>query len=244
MLRQNQSLAAAMILKEIYSSPDLLAFAKPAGLPSAPHSARPTEDSALTRALAQHPELALAKGLQPWEPALLHRLDTGTSGVLLFARTQEAFAQMRAQWKSLTKTYRAWVSPASPQAHALLTALPHAITWPLAHSAKSAKRMLAVTPELPANRIRGRALSALTEIVRVHTHKGELFDLEIRIQTGVMHQIRAHLAASGLPIVGDPIYGTPHAEGMQLHAWRVEISGIPTIEAPLERGIWLNHKSA
>lgn len=230
------------------SNGELLAFHKPAGLPSAPHSSRPTEDSALTRVLAQYPELAGVQGLQSWEPALLHRLDTGTSGVLLFARTQEAFADLRARWKTFSKTYRAWVIPKTPEARAMLSALPHTVEWPLAHSAKSAKRMLAVTPDLPANRVRGRALPARTEIVRVHAQRGEYLDLEIRIQTGVMHQIRAHLAACGLPIVGDTIYGTPHELGMQLHAWRIMIPGASgdgsggsddSIEAPLARGLWL-----
>lgn len=231
-------------LAVLYKGPELLALHKPSGLPSVSLRTGDTE-SALAQALLAHPELRSVPGRREGEPALLHRLDTGTSGVLLFARTPEAFARATQHWEEIDKRYRAWITP-GPDAP---VPAPRVITAPLAHSAKSAKRMLVLTPQTPRNRLRGKPLPALTEVLAVHGRGGPVaesqtgnWDLEIAIHRGLMHQIRAHLAHQGWPILGDPIYGSlehrarsEEAGRLWLHAWRVHI---PWIEE--ERGgVWI-----
>src|SRR5690606_29289920 len=73
----------------IYEDEDLLVLNKPSGIPSVPHSAVETK-TAVGSALAHYPRLA-GVGTRPLEPGLLHRLDTGTSGCLAFAKNAAAF---------------------------------------------------------------------------------------------------------------------------------------------------------
>lgn len=221
----------------IYSDARFLAFSKPSGMPSVP-GASPLQ-SALNYALEQFPELAHLPERRAGEPALLHRLDTGTSGVLLFARTPEVFKETIDRWSEIDKRYRAWVVP-DPQLS--LDDAPHAriISVPLAHSAKSKKRMIPVTRDTHSNLLRGRPLPALTEILTVHDRVqlgqgGHAWELEIAIKTGVMHQIRAHLAHVGWPILGDAVYKGPASSRLHLHAWRI---CVPWLD-PKNGGLWM-----
>ena len=80
-------------LTVLYADAQLIAVDKPAGLHTAPQG-RAGEDSLLARLLERFPEIAALPGRQPGEPGLLHRLDHGTSGVVLAARTPEAFRRL------------------------------------------------------------------------------------------------------------------------------------------------------
>jgi 23S rRNA-/tRNA-specific pseudouridylate synthase len=96
--------------------------------------------------------------------------------------------------------------------------------------------MVAVTPELPPSRVRGKAYPARTVILATREVAPGLTELEVEIETGVMHQIRAHLAHMGWPLLGDPVYrGTP-SRRLWLHA--------ETLEFPLRSGIMLQAKAA
>lgn len=78
---------------------------------------------------------------------------------------------------------------------------------------------------------------AITHLVKTHStpHRlaeeglsrlitqSKVADLEIEIETGVMHQIRCHLAAIGTPIVGDVLYSGPPSDRIYLHAWKLKI---------------------
>jgi 23S rRNA pseudouridine1911/1915/1917 synthase len=195
----------------------ILALNKPSGLPSQ-NQQDPDQDTAERR----------VKNLFPCAPVqLLHRLDTGTSGVLLFAKSEEIFIEMRQKFagRALHKSYLAW-SQAKP--HALGSDFPFKIELPLAHHPQSKKRMI-VLPEGKFRRFRGKPLPALTWIdsIREVSLSGvQALQIEVRIETGVMHQIRAHLAHAGLPLVGDPIYGHPGERQtlmrLGLHASRIE----------------------
>jgi 23S rRNA pseudouridine1911/1915/1917 synthase len=230
---------------------------KPSGLPSAPIASRESETavSQLLRILSQlRPELGLelARVAQevgrPLEAGLLHRLDNGTSGVLAFARSPEDYRRARAAWKtaSVHKIYRAVVSGVGgfPETPLVLDA-------PIGRSAKSRKRMLVAPhgvarPPQGARGLRGSWLPALTRIVRAVPLPGQtltapqeshaLYDLEIRIETGVMHQIRSHLASIAWPILGDPIYHGSAAPRLWLHAWKLVLPGGEAFEAPLPSG--------
>ena len=272
----------------VYEDAQLLVLNKASGMPSVPHDSNQTE-TAVGLALAHFP--ALAHWAQPTglgssgsgsddseergtqgqqgrrsalEPGLLHRLDTGTSGLLVFAKSQQEFKRLTEVWKNreVVKTYRAWVSYSGIN---FQLQLPMTVTTPLAHPAKSARRMITWS-ETSHNAIRGQPLPAVTHLIALHstfgpqaqpTPRPEAYsklitaDLEIRIETGVMHQIRCHLASLGCPIIGDSIYHPlfsskePRSEGrgfprqdekgtaptrLWLHAWRLTL---PTADGKL-----------
>lgn len=242
-------MSPGLSLPVAYEDEELLILNKRSGFPSVP--LKPDErGTAVEAALSHYPGLQ-GVGDRTLEPGLLHRLDTGTSGLLAFAKTQAEFERLKRLWRSqrqVRKLYRALVIPtegSKPE--------PHTIEFPIAHSAKSKKRMLV----LMANKyraIRGKPQPAVTHILNASPVPGQphLLDLTVEIETGVMHQIRAHLSAIGAPILGDATYGKKAFEvlneelielGSQrlwLHAWRLEIprknGEVLRVEAPLPEG--------
>ena len=225
----------------VYEDKDLLVLHKISGVPSIPHG--PDEiDTAANAALARLPELSLV-GSSRLEPGILHRLDTGTSGLLVFAKTQDEFDRLKTEWKEggVRKIYRAVAKSHEPRLPPKTT-----IDFPLAHDIRSAKRMIALVrnrPELKA-RIRGKPLAATTYLRSVElissnsdSEKPSLTaDLEIEIETGVMHQIRCHLASIRWPILGDPLYKGAPSSRLWLHAWRLRF--------PLRNGMALELEAA
>lgn len=199
----------------LYEDGDLLIFHKPSGIPSVSLSGDQT-NSASAAALAHMPSLADVREFKPMEPGLLHRLDTGTSGVLAFAKSLEEFNRLKALWKTPTvrKIYRAIVETRTPPK---IQTLRHQI----GHLENSSKRMTVVDGK--NSEIRGKPLDAVTHIRGVHPLAHSRFELEIEIETGVMHQIRVHLAHAGFPILGDKIYGGAVADRLMLQAWRLEL---------------------
>jgi len=231
-------------IKILHEDDRLLAFDKPSGLPSAPQ-ARSKLETATDQALEHCPDL---KNTFPnsKEPGLLHRLDTETSGILLFAKTSSTYERVRAHWEKhqMIKTYRALVNGAP---HTRFFKTPLTITLPLAHSAKSAKKMIVLDPakrfSLRASSRRGKSLEAITHIQKATLLEKSLFDLTLQIETGVMHQIRCHLQNIGWPIYGDSHYkGTPSTR-LWLHAWKLEcpvLDFFPKLEAALPQD-WPTH---
>jgi 23S rRNA pseudouridine1911/1915/1917 synthase len=225
-------------LPVIFEDERLLVLDKESGTPSVPHAADETE-TAVGSALALRPELRDV-GFGGLEPGLLHRLDTGTSGLLAFAKTTAEFHRLREAWQSgkVRKTYRARAS-----GHGEFPALPAELRWLLAHDEKSAKKMIAFPDGIRSgSRYRGKPLETITRLIRLHgpaqgTAASALADLELEIETGVMHQIRCTLAALHWPILGDFIYGGPASSRLWLHAWKLELptaNGSPLkLEAPL-----------
>ncbi|MGE0615092.1 MAG: RluA family pseudouridine synthase [Bacteriovoracia bacterium] len=226
----------------------LLAIHKPSGVPSIRQTAN-DQGTVANFVLAYRPEqarLAVESHPAELEAGALHRLDNGTSGVLLFAKTPEAFLALKAAWKkSVRKLYRARCS-AHPSPIAAPLPLPLTIDVPLARPRKSSRRVMPAVGTFSKRAISGKPLPAHT-IVHAAKRHGEVWDLEVEIRTGVMHQIRCHLAHIGLPILGDEIYGekktapsssTASDSRLWLHAWRLcflhPITGKETeIEAPL-----------
>lgn len=229
---------AGCALPIAHEDDELLVLHKPAGIPSVPHAPEETE-SAVSSALARFPALA-GIGRGGLEPGLLHRLDTGTSGLLAFAKTEAAYQRLRQEWSNgaVQKVYRAVVSGTAP-----LPRLPAVQTPELAHDAHSAKRMRVVT-EAPGTHAytthyRGKPIPTWTRLVRAHASSAPFHDLEIEIRTGAMHQIRCTLAHLGIPIWGDPIYGQGAPPRLWLHAWKLTLphgSRTLSLEAPLPPG--------
>lgn len=246
----------------LFENEHLLILNKPSGMPSAPLS----DDeigTAVHEALSHFPELA-SRFPDSREPGLLHRLDTGTSGVLAFAKTLEAFEEIRAIWKTenVRKFYRAVVEVEFESEEHLAAPfaalkLPHVIAWPVARLKKSSRRMMVLKNPKPEflRQIKGDPLDAMTIIHEIklvdpvlsEKTVGErfwLYEVSVEIETGVMHQIRAHLSALGAPVLGDPIYGnsdspyikTPTAR-LCLHAERLILNlsfGSFEVEAPIK----------
>ena len=201
----------------VFENEEVLVLHKPSGVPSVPQSAEETE-TAVGSALAQSPSLP-ENLTKPLEPGILHRLDTLTSGLLIFAKTSESFLRLKDAWKKneVRKTYRALVQSEGP------ILLPSQIDLNLAHDASTKKRMIALKSPTARN-FRGKPLPALTLIQgsrRIPDTK--TVDLTLEIKTGVMHQIRCHLAALHYPIIGDPIYQGVPSPRLWLHAWQIEL---------------------
>jgi 23S rRNA pseudouridine1911/1915/1917 synthase len=210
------------MFEPIFEDESILAIAKESGIPS--------------QAQTSSPLVSIETLVQQFRPEddlhLLHRLDTGTSGVLLFGKTKEAFDEIRLKFKNreIRKFYRAWCGNLPEKKSAFLKEawnFPLTMDLPLGHHPKSKKRMLALPSGLKRDH-RGKplpALSILHGMKRIENIGGlSIFEFELEIKTGVMHQIRVHLSHLGFPILGDPIYGRglPEFPRLALHAERVE----------------------
>jgi 23S rRNA-/tRNA-specific pseudouridylate synthase len=85
-------------------------------------------------------------------------------------------------------------------------------------------------PHQLKTRIRGNPQPALTRILESKILRNGMIDFTVGIETGVMHQIRVHLAGIGHPLLGDPIYGGSPASRLGLHAWKIKLP-CPKMEA-------------
>jgi 23S rRNA pseudouridine1911/1915/1917 synthase len=209
----------------LYQDDALLAFDKPAGLHTAP-LAPGEEDTLLSRVIAAFPEVAGLPGVKPVEPGLVHRLDRGTSGVVVVARTAQAFRRLRALLSGgwARKTYlAACACPGTPPRGTL------SITSRFAPYGEGRRKVRVVRDD---ERARARRLREVTR--DVYTTEAETAALgpgrlllRVGIERGFRHQVRAHLSALGYPILGDPLYGPEVPAGvprrMYLHAARIEL---------------------
>jgi 23S rRNA pseudouridine1911/1915/1917 synthase len=204
----------SVVLEILVENADWVAVNKPAGIPSQP--LRAGELGTVANGLAaRFPECA-AIGDDPRDGGLVHRLDIGTSGVLIAARTPAAYAQLRADFGSgqVEKVYLALTDqrPVSRECDA-----------PLAQRGN----------HVAVDHTDG--LAAYTQfVVEKATASHSLVRCIAR--TGRMHQVRAHLAHVGSPICGDALYGgaaVPEHPGFFLHAAKVVLPDGPELEAPL-----------
>jgi 23S rRNA pseudouridine1911/1915/1917 synthase len=196
---------------------DLLVVDKPAGQPTAP--LRQGETGTLANALVgRYPELA-GIGYGPREPGLLHRLDTGTSGLVVVARSQVVFEDLRDALREgkLEKKYLVICKEEG---------LPDVgtIEHPLANHPKDEKRVLACVH--PRDVMRYRPRPASTEYRVLERSKGWAL-VEAIAHKALRHQIRAHFEAIGHPLAGDTLYGGDPipASRHALHASFVSFDG-------------------
>ena len=194
-------------LEILYEDDAVIAVDKPAGL--VVHAGAGNHSGTLVNRLVHHfASLSTMGG--DLRPGIVHRLDKGTSGVLLVARTDAAHRALAAQFsgRSVEKTYLALVHGAvSGKAGTEADR----VTTPIERD--SARRTRMTTRS-------GKGRSALTEY-RVKQKFEKFTYLEVRIGTGRTHQIRVHLASIGHPVAGDRLYGGQPAERIFLHAWRI-----------------------
>jgi len=178
-------------LRVLYEDADLIVIDKPAGL--VVHPAPGHAGGTLVNALLHHcRDLAGIGGVR--RPGIVHRLDKGTSGVLVVAKHDAAHASLARQFKdhSIERVYRAIVRgvPRADEGRADAA---------IGRHPTDRKRMSVRTA-------RGREARTVWRVARRFPASG-CAELEVRPETGRTHQIRVHLAASGLPILGDPVYG-------------------------------------
>jgi 23S rRNA pseudouridine1911/1915/1917 synthase len=203
---------------------DVLVVDKPAGIPTAP--LRPGETGTLANALVgKYPELA-GVGYGPKEPGLLHRLDTGTSGVVVVARSQPVFEALREALKEgqIKKTYLVvCIEEGLPDTGS--------IEHPLANHPKDQKRVLACVH--PRDVMRYRPRPAHTDF-RVLERGPKWALVEVSAPKALRHQIRAHFTSIDHPLAGDELYGGEKIEGLDrhaLHAATVSYAGSKLVKA-------------
>jgi 23S rRNA pseudouridine1911/1915/1917 synthase len=181
----------AIALAVLHEDADLIVVDKPAGLVVHPAPGHP--GGTLVNALLHRcGDLAGIGGVL--RPGIVHRLDRGTSGVMVAAKSDAAHASLAAQFHdhSVERVYLALVRGAPSAAEGR-------VERPIGRHPRDRKRM-SVGGTAPR-----RAATAWRVRERFAARGCAL--LEVRPETGRTHQIRVHLAASGLPIVGDPVYG-------------------------------------
>ena len=167
----------------IYDDGHLLAAVKPQGLPSLPDADGVGADTMEARMRRIHPEARLC-----------HRLDAATGGVLLAALDETTYEQAFAAFREhgIRKTYRALLCARPPRDEMTLKA----------YLTKDARRATVRVTDRPAT----GALEIVTRL-RVRGAVGDCWDAELEPVTGRTHQLRAHMAHIGCPILGDDKYG-------------------------------------
>lgn len=201
-------LAAKPYFTPVYEDAQVLVAQKPAGL-LVQDEAGAQADTLLNRARRYLYEKGELAANAPWLPQLCHRLDTGTSGLVILAKTPAALAQMTEliRTRAVQKEYLCVTlgAPARPQAELR------------GFLVKNAKRG---TVRVTAAAQRG----AKEIITRYETlcKSGALALLRVQLVTGRTHQIRAHLASIGCPVLGDSKYGNTQAN----RAWHFKYQAL------------------
>ena len=175
-------------LEIVHEDEEVVVVNKPAGM--VVHPAAGVAGGTLANALAHHFQKLPARG-GDLRPGIVHRLDRGTSGLIVVAKTAQAHENLSEQFRAreVFKSYAALV-------HGVVKEDRGRIEEPLGRDTRKRTRM--------AVRAGGRA--ALT-LWRVRKRFARMSLLEVEIKTGRTHQIRVHMAWMKHPVVGDEMYG-------------------------------------
>jgi len=200
------------VIDIVYESKELVIADKPSFLPTAPLK-NGGGSCFLSEVAKLFPEILTVKGRQPWEGGLLHRLDTPTSGLVMFARNQEAFdALLEEQLEGgIIKTYRCRIT-----------------------SKKDLKEGYPPYPFHDAVRENGIIHSSFrsfgpkgAQVRPLKEERGKVYFTQTQpsgeevictIENGFRHQIRCHMAWAGYPLLGDTLYGGEPSDSFGLRA--------------------------
>jgi 23S rRNA pseudouridine1911/1915/1917 synthase len=183
--------AEARTLDVLHEDADVIVLDKPAGLVVHPAPGHPR--GTLVNALLHHcRDLSGIGGVL--RPGIVHRLDRGTSGVMVAAKHDAAHAHLARQFHDhgVERVYHAWVA-GTPRADA------GRVDRPVGRHPRDRKKMSVASRS-------GRPARTAWRVAR-RFPRSEAARLEVRPETGRTHQIRVHLAAAGWPVLGDPVYG-------------------------------------
>lgn len=184
----------------VFEDEHLLVVDKPAGLVVHPGAGK--RSGTLVNALLGR---GIAGGEDPERPGVVHRLDRDTSGLMVLARSEEAYAGLVAALseRRVTRIYRALV---------IGEGLPRAGT---------VDSPVGRDPANPTLMAAGVGKPAVTHFEVMHQAAGYAM-LRVRLETGRTHQIRVHLSAIGYPVYADPLYGKAvPGRRLWLHAERL-----------------------
>jgi 23S rRNA pseudouridine1911/1915/1917 synthase len=180
-----------VVVDELYVDDDLIVVDKPPGLVVHPGAGNPT-GTLIQGLLARHPDLA-GVGPDPARPGVVHRIDRDTSGLLMVARTEEAYESLVAQLAARTVERRylglVW-------GH--FETLVGEIDGPIARSHRDPLRMTVSAA--------GKEARTGYEVERAFTDPVDVSLVGCRLFTGRTHQIRVHMRSIGHPVVGDHRY--------------------------------------
>ncbi len=188
-LRRQAPLPEVAVIKD---TADYVVINKPAGL--LVHPARGHNELTLVDWLLKHYPKIKTAGDDPTRPGIVHRLDRDVSGLMVVAKTLASWQNLKQQFqeRAVVKEYQALV-------YGAINNDSGEINFLLARSAQGGK--------MAARPLGQTGKAALTEY-RVTKHFINYTQLKLLIKTGRTHQIRAHLAAFGHPLLGDNLYGT------------------------------------
>ena len=183
----------AVPLRVVFEDLHVLAVDKPAGMVTHPGAGR-IDGTLAAAALAHAPEMVGVGSAR--RPGIVHRLDKGTSGLIVLAKTQAAYDGLTAQLarRTVSRRYLALAQGALRRAEGTVDA-------PIGRDPRSRVRM-AIVPE-------GRGKRAVTHyrvLERFGAGASAVTLLECRLETGRTHQIRVHMASLGHPLLGDDTY--------------------------------------
>ena len=200
----------ALPLVIAYEDDHLVVLDKAPGVPS--HPLKPTEIGTVASALvARYPEMA-GVGWRPREPGILHRLDAGTSGLMLAARDEPTFDALLLALREgrIEKRYVALVHGVAEVGIIDAPIAPH----------PSDPRRVKVGPGLRGER------PTRTEILAVKERWPDRSEVEVRAGAAARHQVRAHLSHLGHPLVGDTLYGAPAEPTLRRHLLHASYIGL------------------
>lgn len=180
-----------VVFTVVHEDDSVIVIDKPPGLVVHPGAGNP-DGTLVNGLLARYPEL-VGVG-EEHRPGIVHRLDAGSSGLLVVARTQDAVDALIEQFSAheATRVYLAlvWGHPEAP--HGVIDA-------PIGRSRQDPLKMAVVAD--------GRPSRTEYRVLARYDRPAELAFLECRLETGRTHQIRVHLSSINHPLVGDPVYG-------------------------------------